>query len=74
MSRMCQFCGSYNMRGCAWYFNNDIDPDMGGAPCEEMDDEDVFGPLDDEDEDACPQCHGPVHESGFCPSCKECVK
>lgn len=21
----------------------------------------------------CPQCHGPVHESGFCPSCKECV-
>lgn len=23
--------------------------------------------------DACPQCHGPVHESGFCPSCKESV-
>lgn len=23
--------------------------------------------------DECPQCHGPVHESGFCPSCKESV-
>lgn len=22
----------------------------------------------------CPQCHGPVHESGFCKSCKEAVK
>ena len=25
----------------------------------------------DDPEDACPQCHSPVHESGFCPSCKE---
>jgi len=23
---------------------HDLDPDMGGAPCEEMDEEDVFGP------------------------------
>lgn len=41
--RLCQFCGSYDTRGCAWYHDNDLDPDMGGAPCEEMDDEDVFG-------------------------------
>lgn len=44
MSRMCNFCGAYDTRRCAWYFDNDLDPDMGGAPCEEMDDEDVFGP------------------------------
>jgi hypothetical protein len=23
--------------------------------------------------DTCPQCTGPIHESGFCPSCKEAV-
>lgn len=51
MSRMCNFCGAYDTRRCAWYFDNDLDPDMGGAPCEEMDDEDVFGPDDEEDFD-----------------------
>lgn len=41
---VCMFCGAYSQRGCAYYFDNDLDPDMGGAPCEEMDEEDVFGP------------------------------
>lgn len=50
-----------------------------GAP----EDANPFNPDTEEDEaeawaqgwndDTCPQCHGPVHESGFCPSCKEAV-
>jgi len=34
---------------------------------------DQIAPLLGLDPDACPQCHSPVHESGFCPECKEAV-
>lgn len=48
---MCMFCGADSPRNCAYYFDNDLDPDMGGAPCEEMDPEDVFGSEEDDPDD-----------------------
>lgn len=44
MRGLCTFCGAYTKRSCSYYDDNDLDPDMCGAPCEEMDEEDVFGP------------------------------
>ena len=45
MSRgICMFCGAYSSRRCEFYNMTDQDEAFGGAPCEEMDEEDVFGP------------------------------
>jgi hypothetical protein len=35
---------SYSSRRCEFYDMTDQDETFGGAPCEEMDEEDVFGP------------------------------
>lgn len=45
---ICLYCGAYSRRQCAWYDDTDTEPDMGGAPCEEMADEEVFGPEDED--------------------------
>lgn len=45
----CLFCGAWSRRSCDFYDMADLDEEMGGAPCEELEDEDVFGPNDEEE-------------------------
>jgi hypothetical protein len=41
---VCNFCGAWSKRSCDFYDMTDQDEAFGGAPCEEMDPDDVFGP------------------------------
>lgn len=52
---------------CAWF--DDVGADESEYGYGRTEEEAIADLL--EAADACPQCHGPVHESGFCPSCKK---
>lgn len=45
---LCMYCGADRRRNCDFHEMTDTHPDMGMAPCEELDDAELFG---DEDED-----------------------
>ena len=47
---------------CGYPWTED-DPNYNGGCCDQDE--------SNNPDPTCPQCHGPVHESGFCPSCKE---